>query len=338
MSKKKKNLLLEQQRAAEEAAMAAAEAPYEPSAEDFEWIGSDASSREAIARPSISFWKDSMRRLFSNKTAIICIVIVLLIALFAILQPIFSPFGEAEQHVSHSNAPMFTVCPETGHMHVLGTDSLGRDLMTRAAMGGRLSLTMALTAVAANCIIGLVYGGISGYVGGQLDNVMMRLVEIINGIPYLILLIVMMMVLGKGAHSMVIAYIIVGWTGIARLTRGQIVALKEQEFVVAAKAMGARPSRILFKHLIPNLLSVVIVQITMAIPGMIFNESFLSFIGLGVPIPQSSWGQLANDGFAVFRMYPSQMLIPAVLICVTMLSFNLLGDALRDAFDPKLRT
>ena len=334
----KKNKELEAQQAAAAAEREAAAAPYEPTPEDFEWIGSDASSREAIARPSLSFWKDAMRRLFSNKTAIVCVVIVALIALFAVFQPMLSPFTEAEQHVTHSNAPMFTRCEKTGHMHWLGTDSLGRDLLTRAAMGGRLSLTMALTAVAANCIIGLVYGGISGYVGGQLDNVMMRLVEIINGIPYLILLIVMMMVLGKGAHSMVIAYIIVGWTGIARLTRGQIVSLKEQEFVVAARAMGAKPGRILFKHLIPNLLSVVIVQITMAIPGMIFNESFLSFIGLGVPIPQSSWGQLANDGFAVFRMYPSQMMIPAVLICVTMLSFNLLGDAMRDAFDPKLRT
>ena len=336
MSKKEKELTAEKL-AAWEAARKAAAAPYDPVPEDFEWIGSDASSREAIARPSISFWKDAMRRLFSNKTAIVCLICVALIALFAIVQPMVSPFAEEDQHVTHSNAPIMTVCPETGHMHVLGTDSLGRDILTRAAMGGRLSLTMALTAVAANCIIGLIYGGISGYVGGQLDNIMMRIVEIINGIPYLILLIVLMMVLGRGAASMVIAYIVVGWTGIARLTRGQIVALKEQEFVVAAKAMGAKPSRILMKHLIPNLLSVVIVQITMAIPGMIFNESFLSFIGLGVPIPKSSWGQLANDGFGVFLMYPSQMLIPAILISITMLSFNLLGDAMRDAFDPKLR-
>ena len=335
MSKKQKARAA--QLAAEEEARAAAAAPYDPAPADFDWVGPDASSREAIARPSISFWQDAMRRLFSNKTAIVCIVAVALIVLFAVLQPIFSPFTEEQQHVTHTNAPMFTRCADTGHMHWLGTDSLGRDLLTRAAMGGRLSLTMALTAVVANCIIGLVYGGISGYVGGALDNVMMRAVEVINGIPYLILLIVMMMVLSPGATSMVIAYIIVGWTGIARLTRGQIVALKEQEFVVAAKAMGAKPRRILFKHLIPNLLSVVIVQVTMAIPGMIFNESFLSFIGLGVPVPQSSWGQLANDGFSMFRLYPYQMMIPAVLICVTMLSFNLLGDALRDAFDPKLR-
>ena len=323
--------------AAEEEARKVAAAPYDPQPADFNWVGPDAESREAIARPSISFWQDAMRRLFSGKTAVVCLVIIGLIALMAVFQPLFSPFTMEEQHVAHSNAAMFTVCPDTGHTHIFGTDSLGRDLFTRAWSGARVSLAMALTAVVANCVIGLVYGGISGYVGGALDNVMMRIVEIVNGIPYLILLIVMMMVMGRGVMSMVLAYIVVGWTGIARMTRGQIVALKEQEFVVAAKAMGARPSRIIGKHLIPNLLSIVIVQITMAIPNMIFNESFLSFIGLGVPVPMASWGQLANDGFSVFRMYPSQMMIPAVLICVTMLSFNLLGDALRDAFDPKLR-
>lgn len=335
MSKQKKELAAKL--LAQEEAYKAAAAPYDPKPEDFTWIGPDASSREAIARPSLSFFKDAMRRLFSTKKAVVCIALILLIVLFCVVYPIVSPFTEMEQHVTHSNAAMFTVCGDTGHMHILGTDILGRDLMTRAAMGGRLSLAMALTAVVVNGVIGLVYGGVSGYVGGWLDNIMMRAVEIINGIPYLILLIVLMMVLDVGVSSMIIAYVLVGWTGIARMTRGQIVSLKEQEFVIAAKAMGARPRRILFKHLIPNLLSVIIVQMTMAIPGMIFNESFLSFIGLGVPVPASSWGQLANDGFDRFRLYPSQMMIPAVLICVTMLSFNLLGDALRDAFDPKLR-
>ena len=334
MSKKKE---LAAQLAAQAEARRAAAAPYTPNAADFQWVGPDASSREAIARPSMSFFQDAMRRLFSSKKAIVCIALILLIVVFCVFYPMISPFTEQEQHVTHSNAAMFSVCPDTGKMHILGTDTLGRDLMTRAAMGGRLSLAMALTAVVVNGVIGLVYGGVSGYVGGWLDNIMMRAVEIINGIPYLILLIVLMMVLDTGVSSMILAYILVGWTGIARMTRGQIVSLKEQEFVIAAKAMGAKPRRILFKHLIPNLLSVIIVQMTMAIPGMIFNESFLSFIGLGVPVPASSWGQLANDGFDRFRLYPSQMMIPAVLICVTMLSFNLLGDALRDALDPKLR-
>ena len=333
----KKNKELQEQLAQKEREREAAAAPYDPTEEDFEVIGADVQNREAIARPSVSFWQDAMRRLFSNKVAVFCLIIIGLIVVMAIVQPMVSPFTEEEQHVTHSNVPMFSECPDTGHMHVFGTDALGRDLFTRAWMGARVSLTMALTAVIANYIIGLIYGGISGYFGGALDNVMMRIIEIINGVPYLIVLILFMLVLGPGVKSMVIAYIIAGWTGIARLTRGQIVSLKEQEFVVAARAMGASPGRIIIKHLIPNLLSVVIVQVTMAIPGMIFNESFLSFIGLGVPIPTSSWGQMANDGFTAFRLYPYQMLIPAVLISLTMLSFNLLGDALRDSVDPKLR-
>ena len=335
MNKKQKALAAALE--AKEQERIAAAAHYDPADADFEVIGPDVNSREAIARPSVSFWQDAMRRLFSNKTAIVCMIVIALIVLMAIFQPIVSPFTEEEQHVTHTNAHMFTVCADTGHMHVFGTDNMGRDLFTRAWMGARVSLAMALTAVIANGIIGLIYGGISGYFGGALDNVMMRIIEIINGIPYLIILILFMLILGAGVKSMIIAYIIAGWTGIARLTRGQIVSLKEQEFVVAARAMGAKPARIIIKHLIPNLLSVVIVQITMAIPSMIFNESFLSFIGLGVPIPTSSWGQMANDGFGMFRMYPWQMLIPAVLISLTMLSFNLLGDALRDSVDPKLR-
>lgn len=166
---------------------------------------------------------------------------------------------------------------------------------------------------------------------------MMRVVEVINGIPYLIVVILLMMVLDPGMGAIIVAYSLVGWTGMARLVRGQIVALKEQEFVIAAQAMGAKPSRIIAKHLLPNLLSVVIVNVTLAIPSVIFSEAFLSFIGLGVPIPMSSWGTLANDAILVFRSYPMQLFLPSICICLTMLGFNLLGDALRDAFDPKLR-
>lgn len=308
-----------------------------PTPEQFEWVGPDAESREAIARPSISFWWDAMTRLSHNKTAIVCIIVLLIIALMAIFAPIFSTFTEAGQHLTHTNIDMFSTCPDTGHMHFFGTDSLGRDLFVRVWMGARVSLSIALVAVLVNCVIGLAYGGISGYFGGWLDNLMMRAIEVINGIPYMIIIILLMIVMPRGPVTIVIAYALVGWTGIARMVRGQIVGLKEQEFVVAAKAMGARPARIISRHLIPNLLSVVIVQVTLAIPSIIFSEAFLSFIGLGVPVPTASWGNLANDGFSVFRNYPYQMLIPAVLISFTMLGFNLLGDALRDSFDPKLR-
>lgn len=337
MSKKQKNLLAVQAANKLAAEYAAAAAPYDPQMADFEWVGSDASSREAIARPSTSFWQDGMRRLFKNKVAIVCIVVLALIILAAVFVPILSPFTYSEQHVTHSNEGMFFTCPDTGHIHLCGTDDLGRDIFVRLWEGARVSLTIAFVAVLVNCVVGLTYGGISGYFGGWLDNVMMRVVEVINGIPYMIVVILLMMVLDPGMGAIIVAYSLVGWTGMARLVRGQIVALKEQEFVIAAQAMGAKPSRIIAKHLLPNLLSVVIVNVTLAIPSVIFSEAFLSFIGLGVPIPMSSWGTLANDAIIVFRSYPMQLFLPSLCICLTMLGFNLLGDALRDAFDPKLR-
>ena len=186
-------------------------------------------------------------------------------------------------------------------------------------------------------MVGVVYGGISGYFGGAVDNVMMRILEIISGIPYLIIVMLLMIVMDRGLGSIIIAYSITGWTGMARLVRGQVMALKEQEFLIAAEAMGAKPRRIIARHLVPNILSVIIVNVTLDIPNIIFTEAFLSMLGLGIAPPNSSWGILANDGIAVFQQYPFELVVPALFICVTMLSFNLLGDQLRDAFDPKLR-
>ena len=170
-----------------------------------------------------------------------------------------------------------------------------------------------------------------------MDNVMMRFIEILNGIPYLIIVILLMTVMKGGIVSMIVAYTLVGWVGMARLVRGQMMSLKEQEFVVAAKSMGASSSRIIFRHLVPNILSIVIIQITLQVPRAIFTEAFLSFLGLGVPIPNTSWGVLAQDGVRVLSLYPTQLIIPSIFICITMLSFHLLGDSLRDAFDPRLR-
>ena len=221
--------------------------------------------------------------------------------------------------------------------YILGTDALGRDVLTRLMYGTRISMLVALMAAFVNLIIGILYGGISGYIGGAVDTIMMRIVEIVNGIPYLIVVILLMMVLPKGIFTMVVAYGITGWTGMARLVRGQVLQLKSQEYIVAAEAMGAKSSRIIAKHLIPNALSVIIINVTLAIPSAIFTEAFLSYIGLGVPVPQPSWGVLAKGGQDVFMTYPYQLVVPAVAISLTMLSFNLLGDGLRDAFDPRLR-
>lgn len=303
----------------------------------FEWVGANAHESESITRPSTSYWRDAMHRLKKNKAAMVSLVIIILMFIMSVTVPIVSPYTISEQHYSHTDAPMGFKDPTDGHRHLFGTDTLGRDMFTRIWSGGRVSLFISLTAVFVNCIIGLIYGGISGYSGGAIDNIMMRTVEVINGIPYLIIVILLMMVLEPGVWTMVIAYSLVGWTGMARLVRGQIMSLKQQDYVIAARAMGARPSRIIAKHLIPNTLSVVIVNITLAIPNAIFTEAFLSYIGLGVPVPLSSWGIMASDGSIAFQTYPSQLIIPALCICLTMLSFNLLGDGLRDALDPRLR-
>nr|WP_273231722.1 ABC transporter permease [Herbinix luporum] len=303
----------------------------------FEWIGPDTAISEAITRDSTSYWQDAMRRLSKNKTAMAALIIIIVITLCSIFVPIFSPYTMSEQHLTHTNAPIGFRDEQDGHIHLFGTDSLGRDIFTRIWYGGRISLFISFSAVLVNFIIGIIYGGIAGYVGGTLDNIMMRIIEIVNGIPYLIIVVLLMMVLPAGTMTMVIAYATVGWTGMARLVRGQVMSLKQQDYVVAAKVMGAKPARIIGKHLLPNTLSVVIINITLSIPSAIFTEAFLSYIGLGVPVPLASWGTLANEGSKVFQLYPSQLVIPAICISLTMLSFNLLGDGLRDALDPRLR-
>lgn len=308
----------------------------------FEWVGSDPERRETISRPSTTFWKDAISRLMKNKVAVVCFFLIVAIIISCIVVPFFMPFESREQHLSEINKGFMSVCTDSRfegetHYHILGTDKLGRDIFVRVFEGGRVSLLIAFAAVFVNLIIGLIYGGLSGYIGGTVDTIMMRIVEIVNGIPYLIIVILLMMIMPKGVFTMIIAYGLTGWTGMARLVRGQVLQLKNQEFIVAAEAMGAKSSRIIAKHLIPNALSVIIVNVTLAIPSAIFTEAFLSFIGLGVPVPQPSWGVLAQEGQLVFMTYPYQLIVPAVAISLTMLSFNLLGDGLRDAFDPRLR-
>lgn len=308
----------------------------------FAWVGSDPEKREGMARPSVTYWKDAIGRLKKNRVAMVCLCIIILLILSCVIIPWVTPFDSREQHLSCSNKGFFFSCVDERYegqnlVHVFGTDRLGRDLLVRTFEGGRVSLMIAFAAVAVNLVVGMIYGGISGYFGGLADNIMMRIVEVINGIPYMIIVVLLMMVLPQGIFTMVIAYATTGWTGMARLVRGQCLSLKNQEFVVASEAMGAKAGRIIGKHLLPNALSVIIINVTLAVPSAIFTEAFLSYIGLGVPVPQPSWGMLAQEGAAVFQLYPHQLLIPAIAISLTMLSFNLLGDGLRDAFDPRLR-
>ena len=288
-----------------------------------------------MASASISYWQDAIGRLKRDKVAMVFIGILVVITLCAIIIPIFYPYAYNDQHRQHINAAMFF--SDGSCFHIFGTDGLGRDMFVRIWEGARISLLIAFVSVLVNGLIGVVYGGISGYFGGIVDDIMMRIVEIVNGIPYLLIVILLMTVMDRGVTTIIIALVAVGWVGMARLVRGQVIQLKEQEFVIAAKTMGVPASRIIIKHLVPNLLSIIIVNLTLAIPSAIFNEAFLSFIGLGVRVPLASWGTLAQDGITNFRYYPSQLLIPAFFISITMLSFNLLGDKLRDAFDPRLR-
>ncbi|MDY0235731.1 MAG: ABC transporter permease [Gudongella sp.] len=230
------------------------------------------------------------------------------------------------------------VATKWNKVYLFGTDSLGRDLLTRVMYGAQISLLVAFIATIANLFIGVIYGSISGYEGGRVDNIMMRIVDIINSVP-LVLYVILLMVWfrGGGLWNIIIALASVYWVSMARLVRGQMLSLKEQEFVLAARVMGVSKAKIIFRHLIPNAMGPIIVSIAMMIPSAVFTEAFLSFIGLGVSAPKASWGTLANAALSGLTTYPYQLFFPALSIAFTMLAFNFIGDGLRDALDPRLR-
>jgi oligopeptide transport system permease protein len=221
--------------------------------------------------------------------------------------------------------------------YVFGTDRLGRDLLTRLMYGARISLTVAFIAAFINLVIGIIYGGISGYFGGNIDIVMMRIVDIISTIPLTLYVILIMVILNSGFVSIIVALSSVYWVNMARVVRGQILALKEQEFILAARTIGTSSIGIIIRHLIPNCLGPIIVTATMLVPTAIFVEAFMSFIGLGVSAPMASWGTMCNDALETMRSTPHQLFAPAIAICLTMFAFNFIGDGLRDALDPRLK-
>lgn len=298
--------------------------------EMFQRVGVDEQSSEIIVRPSISYWQDAIRRLKKNKVAMFSLFFLIFMVLMCIFAPYIYPHPYNEQNIAITNqGPTLE--------HIFGLDDLGRDIFARIWVGGRVSLTIGIVGALISLVVGTLYGGISGFCGGIVDDIMMRILEILVGIPYMVVVIIVSVYLGKGMTSLMIALCLTSWTGLARLVRGEIIELKESEYVMAARALGTPPLKIITKHLIPNTLSVIIINTTFAIPSFIFSEAFLSFLGMGIQPPDTSWGAMASLGQQQMTYYPHELIFPALAISVTMLAFNLLGDGLRDAFDPKLR-
>lgn len=283
-----------------------------------------------ITRPSITYWQDAWMRLQKNKMAMAGLYIVVFVILIAAIGPVLSHASYSDQDLSQANQS-----PSVEHW--FGTDNLGRDLFIRVLYGARISMSIGIVASLLNFTVGVLYGGIAGFSGGKVDRYMMNIVDVLYSIPVLLYVILLMVVLKPGLTNIFIALGISYWLQMARIVRGQILGLKEQEYVLAARTIGASNWRILLRHLIPNTMGPIIITMTLAIPTAIFTEAFLSFIGLGVSAPMASWGVLASEGITSLRSYPFQLFSPAMAISVTMLAFNFLGDGLRDALDPRMR-
>ena len=320
-------------------------------------------------RESTTFFRDGMRKLMKNPLAVASLIVLIILTLTIIIVPAIYPYSysqmitvDGKRDKTAKNLAPFEYSKnelkaiengETIFPHIFGTDELCRDYFIRVVFGARVSLLVGLFASLIVLVIGLLYGSISGYFGGRVDLIMMRIVDIIYSLPDTLMVILLSVVLGQTigpviqgtvlasiGNNMISLFVVFGllyWVGMARLVRGQILSIKNNEYVLAAKAMGAKPRRIIRKHILPNCMSVIIISVALQIPSAIFTESFLSFIGLGVQAPMPSLGSLANAARGGMQSYPWKMLFPAMAICLIVLSFNLLGDGLRDAFDPKLR-
>jgi oligopeptide transport system permease protein len=276
--------------------------------------------------PGHSLWFDAWQRLRRNRLAVLGGLILLALTLVGIVGPWISHYAYDEQELNNAFAP-------PGSVHWLGTDQLGRDLLVRIMMGARISLGVGVCAMAVALTIGVVYGAVAGYAGGRLDSFMMRLADIINSLPLTLLVILLMVFFGRDIYLLFVAIGAVEWITMSRIVRGQIQSLKKMEFIEAARALGFSHRRIIFRHLLPNLLGPVIVYATLTIPAVMLLEAFLSFLGLGVQIPMSSWGTLIKDGADKMEESWWLLVFPGSLFSLTLLSLNFLGDGLRDALD-----
>lgn len=333
--------------------------------DDFLPASEDEKQSLVVMRESVNFWKDGLRRLRKNKVAMACLIIIAIIIIFAFIVPSFYPYTYKEQIQGANNlAPMQYSAKELARInagesvfpHIFGTDKMGRDYAIRVMMGSRVSLLVGIVAAVIILIIGSIYGSIAAFAGGWVDLVMMRIVDVIYTIPDILLIVLLsfalkepmshlsqvpgfgwVQIMGENMISIFVVFALLYWVGMARMVRSQILQLKESEYVTAARALGANSSRIIRKHLLTNSIGTLIVITTLQIPSSIFTESFLSFLGLGVAVPMPSLGSLASEAINGLNTYPHLLFIPSIVISLIILSFNLLGDGLRDAFDPKLK-
>lgn len=298
--------------------------------DQFRKLGGDKPAGEKVVRESLSSWKDAWLRLRSNRLAMVGLVILILLGLMAAFGQYLTPHDYYTNNLDKTNQP-----PSAEHW--FGTDDLGRDMFARTWMGASISLQVGLYAALIDLIIGVIYGGIMGYFGGRIDEVMNRFAEVLYAIPYLLIVIMMTVVFEPNMGTIILALVITGWINMSWIVRGQIMQLKNQEYVLASRALGASMPRILFRHLVPNASGPIIVTLTLTIPNAIFAEAFLSFLGLGVSSPAASWGTMISDALSSWTLYPWRLAFPAFFISLTMFAFNVFGDGLRDAFDPKMK-
>ncbi len=304
-----------------------------------------------------SFWRDFFIRLKANKGAVIGLICICIIILMSIIAPIFSHFQINGNNLAHQSLPpkipflqnlgiadgymkgkdMYAVKKIKDIFYLFGTDTMGRDIWLRTWSGTRISLLVAGAAIIIDMAVGMTYGLISGYFGGRVDMVMQRIVEVINSIPTLVIATLMLVILKPGIIPILFVLVLTGWIGMSRIARAQMLKLKEQEFVLASKTLGASDMHIIFKDILPNIFGQLIIMSMFSIPNAIFMETTLSFVGLGIPAPNVSLGVMISDGFKSFMISPYMTIIPAMILAILMLSFNLLADGLKDAFDPKMK-
>ena len=294
----------------------------------FRKLSKEEKNDEFIAIESKTFFQSVKAEFTKNKRAVFGLIILVIVVLMAILGPVFSPFSYEDQNIALRNA-----APTA--QHLFGTDKMGRDIYVRILYGARISLGVGIVAAIVNLILGTLYGGIAGYVGGKVDMVMMRFVDIIYSVPSMLYIVLIMLWLGVGVSSIILGISITCWIGTARIVRSQVKSLREQEFTMAAFVLGASPKRILIKHLLVNAMGPIIVNITLMVPQAIFTEAWLSFIGVGISAPKASWGTLCDAASELIMVYPMQTIYPLVAICLTIISFNFVGEGLERALDPK---